>query len=82
MAAEREPYWFLDDPAERAWLVDLSSAAVLANAHRMYDWMVEQSVDPDSFLRELAFQKAASEMGLDYDVLYDAWLAERPVAAA
>jgi hypothetical protein len=36
----------------------------------------------DSFTRELAFQKAAAALNLDYDVLYNAWLHEMPVGPA
>jgi hypothetical protein len=72
-------YEFLDDASEREWLIGLDPQVVLANAHRMYDWMREQGVDVDSFLRELAFTKAAHTLGLDYDVLYNAWLNEVPV---
>lgn len=67
-------YSFLDDPAERAWLIGLDPADVLANAHRIYDWMAEQGVDTDSFLRELAFTKASDALGIDYEVLYQTWL--------
>lgn len=31
-------------------------------------------MSPDSFTRELAFTKAADALGIDYDVLYTAWL--------
>lgn len=72
-------YSYLDDPAERAWLIGLEPTAVRDNAHRIYDWMIEQGVDQDSFLRELAFTKASEALGIDYDVLYEAWLAATPV---
>ena len=51
------------------------------NAHRMYAWMTEQGIDQDSFLRELAFTKAAEALDLDYEVLYQAWLNEAPITA-
>lgn len=73
-----ETYDFLDDAREREWLIGLDSKAVLANAHRIYDWMQEHGVDQDSFLRELAFTKASVELDLDYDVLYYAWLNQTP----
>lgn len=73
-----QTYDFLDDPQEREWLIGLDPKAVLANAHRIYDWMTEQGVDQDSFLRELAFSKAAEALGIDYDVLYNAWLNQTP----
>ena len=72
-------YDHLDDPRERRWLSDLCPHDVVENAHRMYDWMRDQGIAPDSYLRELAFEKAATALTLDYDVLYNAWLAERPV---
>lgn len=65
----------LDDPAEREWLTNVPAADVLANAHRIYDFMHEAGIPADSYTRELAFTKAAAELGIDYDVLYDAWLA-------
>lgn len=68
-------YSFLTDPAEIEWLTNVDSAAVLANAHRMYDFMAEGGMAPDSFTRELAFTKASDALGIDYDVLYAAWLA-------
>ena len=72
---------FLDDPAERAWLVALKPEDVLANAHRWYGWVAETTTEPglgDSLIRELAFEKASQALGIDYDVLYDAWLNETP----
>lgn len=72
-------YDFLDSPKEREWLTALEPQAVLDNAHRMYDWMTEQGIEQDSFLRELAFTKASEALGLDYDVLYQSWLDEIPV---
>lgn len=71
-------YDHLNDPQERKWLTALDPQAVLANAHRMYDWMREQGIGADSYLRELAFTKASDALGVDYDVLYDAWLNEKP----
>ena len=74
-------YEWLTDPAERKWLTDVDPQAVKDNAHRFYDYLTEQGLGPDSYTRELAFQKAADALGLDYDVLYDAWLDEKPLAA-
>ena len=77
-----DPYAHLDDPAERKWLNDLVPLDVLHNAHRMYDFMQDTGMSPDSYTRELAFQKAAAafhDKGITYDVLYDAWLSEQPV---
>ncbi|GAC1533628.1 MAG: hypothetical protein NVS3B1_28040 [Marmoricola sp.] len=74
-------YEFLDSVQERERLIGLEPQAVLANAHRIYDWMIEQGVDQDSFLRELAFDKASEALGIEYSVLYDAWLNETPVAS-
>lgn len=72
-------YAHLDDPAEREWLTNLSPSDVVTNAHRFYDFMDEQGVPSDSYTRELAFQKASEDLGIDYDVLYDAWLHEKEV---
>ena len=71
----------LDDPAEREWLTKVSPSDVLANAHRIYDLMEEGGIPSDSYTRELAFSKAAEELGLDYEVLYQAWLHERATPA-
>ena len=72
-------YDFLESVREREWLVAVEPREVLANAHRVYGWMAEQGIDADSFLRELAFTKAADALMLDYDVLYRSWLTESPV---
>jgi hypothetical protein len=64
--------------AEREWLMNLFSV-VLNNAHRFYDFMTETGQPPDSYTRELAFTKAAEALDIDYDVLYDAWLNEKPI---
>jgi len=72
-------YAHLDDPAERDWLTNVTPEDVLGNAHRIYDFMRESGVPVDSYTRELAFEKAADALGIDYDVLYDAWLNETPV---
>lgn len=74
------PYDFLDDPREREWLTALEPQTVLVNAHRFYDFMAEQGFPAESFLRELAFTKASEALGLDYDVLYQSWLDETPIA--
>lgn len=67
-------YAFLDDPAEREWLISLDVAAIRDNAHRFYDFMHDEGLPADSFLRELAFTKASDALGIEYDVLYEAWL--------
>lgn len=69
----------LSDPAEREWLSGVSPAVVRDNAHRIYEFMRDAGIPADSYTRELAFGKAAEDLGIDYDVLYDAWLHERPV---
>lgn len=74
-----DDYPFLDDPAERAWLTEVSPTDVRDNAHRMYEFMRETGQGAESFIRELAFQKAATALGISYETLYDAWLEERPV---
>lgn len=70
----------LDDPAERAWLTAVAPADVLANAHRFYDFMEDADIPADSYIRELAFCKVAQDLGVDYEVLYQAWLNEQPVS--
>jgi hypothetical protein len=72
-------YSFLTDPAEIEWLTNVDPAAVLTNAHRIYDFMTEGGMSPDSFTRELAFTKASDALGIDYDVLYTAWLEVTPL---
>lgn len=74
-----ETYSYLDDPAEREWLIKLEPAAVRDNAHRFYDFMHDNGLPAESLLRELAFDKASTALGLDYDVLYEAWLNEQPI---
>jgi hypothetical protein len=71
-------YSFLTDPAEVEWLTNVDPAAVLANAHRIYDFMAEGGIPAESFIRELAFTKASDALGIDYDVLYMAWLEVKP----
>ena len=51
---------------------------VAANAGRIYDWMTEHGWDQDSWSRELLFTYASVSLGVDYDVFYDAWMAEVP----
>jgi hypothetical protein len=70
----------LDDPAERDWLTKLEPSDIVRNAHRFYDFMREEGIPVDSYTRELAFGKAAEDLGIPYDVFYDAWLNERPAA--
>lgn len=69
----------LTDETERDWLIGLRPEDVLRNAHRFYSFMSDQGIPSDSFTRELAFCKASQALGVDYDVLYDAWLNGRPV---
>ncbi len=71
-------YGHLEDPAEREWLTNVSPADVLRNAHRIYEFMRETGVPADSYIRELAFEQAADALGISYEVLYCAWLHERP----
>ena len=78
MTTTTTDYAWLDDPAEREWLINVEPLKVLKNAHRMYDFMRETGMAPDSYTRELAFEKAAAALDVDYDVLYDAWLHEQP----
>ncbi len=73
-------YEHLSDPDERAWLTNVTPADVVSNAHRFYDFMRENGIPADSYTREMAFAKAAEALGISYDVLYQAWLDERPVA--
>lgn len=78
-------YAHLTDPRERQWLTEVEPKEVLANAHRFYEWsaeqplLVEAGLAFDSYTREQAFAKASEELGIHYDVLYDAWLNEVPV---
>lgn len=74
------PYDHLTDPTEIAWLTNVSPSDVLRNAHRIYDFMREGGLPADSYTREMAFEKAATALGISYDVLYNAWLDEQPVA--
>lgn len=72
------PFAHLSDPAERVWLTNVSPSDVLRNAHRIYDFMAEGGLPIDSYTREMAFQKASTALGIDYDVLYNAWLNQVP----
>lgn len=78
--ADEDPYAHLDDPAEREWLTKVSPLDVLRNAHRIYDFMREAGLSTESVVRELAFEKAADKLSISYDVLYEAWVNETPVA--
>lgn len=71
-------YAWLDDRTERDWLMIVKPSRVLANAHRMYDFMRETGTPADSYTRELAFEKTAQALGIDGDVLYDAWVDGKP----
>lgn len=72
-------YDFLDSVQEREWLTALDPKDVLANAHRWYEWVAQFGGHlGDSFIRELAFTKASEALGVDYDVLYNAWLNQVP----
>jgi hypothetical protein len=77
---EEVPFSWLDDPAEREWLTNVSPSDVAANAHRFYDFMHDEGMAADSYTRELAFGKAADALGVSYNMLYDAWLNEQPVS--
>lgn len=80
-AATDPRFAHLNDPAERAWLTNLAPSDVVTNAHRFYDYMGECGVPEDSYTRELAFAKAADDLGMDYDILYNAWLYQTPIPA-
>lgn len=56
-------------------------SAIVGQAHRIYDYMREHNIGPDSATREAAFAYAAADTGLDYNVLYDAWLDQKPIEA-
>jgi hypothetical protein len=64
---------------EREWLMNVSPTDIRDNAHRFYGFMAETGHPADSFTRELAFTKATEALGIDYDVLYDAWLDQKPI---
>ena len=66
--------------SEWEWLDKVSPADVHANAHRMYDFMHETGQPAESVVREAAFAKAAEALGIDYDVLYLAWVNEKPAS--
>lgn len=72
-------YDHLTDPVERAWLTSVEPAAVAANAHRFYDYLRDCGLAADSYTREMAFEKTADALGIDYDCLYNAWLDQRPL---
>lgn len=52
---------------------------VAANTGRIYEWLSEKGLEPDSVAREAVFEYAAASLGLPYDAFYDAWLDQRPV---
>ena len=58
-------------------LKDATAEDIKNNAHRFYD-----EYDVDSADREHAFNFASEELGLAYDVFYDAWLNEEPIESA
>jgi len=72
---------WLDDPAEIKWLTEVSPEDVRKNAYRIYEFLVEGGLPPDSVLREAAFEKAADALGIPYDDLYNSWLEQRPLEA-
>jgi hypothetical protein len=47
---------------------------ILDNAKNIYEYLGENGGEPDSVARESLFAYASAELGVDYDVLYDAWL--------
>ena len=53
--------------------------AIAANTGRIYEWMGEHGLSPDSWTREALFEFASASLGLPYDAFYDAWLDEVPV---
>lgn len=65
--------WSREDTIRR-----LTPGAIADNTGRIYDWMDEQGLPPESTTREALFAYAAEAFGVDYDVFYDAWLEERP----
>lgn len=50
---------------------------VYHNAHLIYELLAEVMKQPcnDSLLREWAFQWASEELKIDYDEIYERWLA-------
>lgn len=79
---ETKDYSFLEDVTEREWLTNVEPLDILKNAHRIYDFMAEAGLPPESFIRELAFTKGSDTFGIDYEVLYQAWINEMPVGPA
>ena len=51
---------------------------VAANTGRIYEWLREVGFEVDSVAREAVFAYASARAGVDYDVFYDAWMAEVP----
>jgi len=63
---------------------DFTPEIILENAGRIYEYLDEKNGEPDSVARESLFTYAAEKLGVDYDVLYDRWLAAdtTPIAPA
>lgn len=53
--------------------------AIVGNAHRIYDYMAQHNIGPDSWTRETLFEYAAADTGLDYETFYQAWITETPI---
>jgi hypothetical protein len=78
-AEENLAYWTdLEGMTRIERVRQLTPGAIADNAGRIYDWMREVGLAPDSATREALFAFAAEKFGVDYDVFYDAWLEERP----
>ncbi len=53
--------------------------AVKENAHRIYDWLQENGVGPDSVVREEFFYWASDKLSIPYDSFYNAWLINKKI---
>ncbi len=69
----------LDGVSQADVVKKVTPVAIAENAGRIYDWMTEVGFGEDSWTRETMFAYAAHAFGVDYDVFYDAWMAEKPV---
>ena len=49
------------------------------NAHRIYDYMVENGIGEDSWTRESMFDLASEYYDTSYEEFYQAWMEESPI---
>ncbi len=73
-------YWAEMEGLTRAQVAaKVTPLAIAQNTGRIYEWMEGIGLAAESTTREALFAFASHAFGVDYDVFYDAWLAERPV---